>query len=46
MKLFTPETGKFRMYIPLSWKYKNPSLYREQTAPDSFGEYTKMIGHF
>jgi len=46
MKLFADETGKFQMFIPINWEYKNPSFYKNTTAPESFGEYTKMSGAF
>jgi len=46
MKLFADETGKFQMFIPINWEYKNPSFYKNTTAPESFGEYTKMAGAF
>jgi hypothetical protein len=46
MKLFTSESGKFQMFIPIEWEYKNPSFYKEKTAPESFGQYTKMVGAF
>ena len=46
MKLFTEETGKYQMYIPFEWEYKSPSFYKEIKAPDSFGEYDKIIGAF
>ena len=46
MKLFADETGKFQMFIPINWEYKNPSFYKNRNAPESFGEYTKMAGAF
>ena len=48
MKLYTDFTGKFQMYIPLNWEYKNPSLYRrtEEGTPQAFGFYDKSLGAF
>jgi hypothetical protein len=48
MKLYTDFTGKFQMYIPLNWEYKNPSLYRrtEDGTPQAFGFYDKSLGAF
>ena len=48
MKLYTDFTGKFQMYIPLNWEYKNPSLYRptEEGTPHAFGFYDKYLGVF
>lgn len=48
MKLYTDFSGKFQMYIPLNWEYKNPSLYRkvEEGTPQAFGFYEKSLGAF
>lgn len=46
MKLFTGSSGKFQMFIPIEWEYKNPSFYSNEQAPESFEKYTKMIGAF
>jgi len=48
MKLYTDFTGKFQMYIPLNWEFKNPSLYRrtEEGTPHAFGFYDKSLGAF
>jgi uncharacterized protein YutE (UPF0331/DUF86 family) len=47
LKIFTAETGKLQMLIPIEWEYKNPSLYKtDKKAPESFGKYEKMIGAF
>ena len=48
MKLYTDFTGKFQMYLPLNWEYKNPSLYRktEPGTPQAFGFYDKALGAF
>jgi len=48
MKLYTDITGKFQMYIPLNWEYKNPSLYKEIESgrPQAFGTYGKLLGAF
>ena len=47
LKIFTAETGKLQMLIPIEWEYKNPSLYKtDKRAPESFGRYEKMIGAF
>ena len=46
MKLFTEDSGKFQMYIPLEWEYKNPSFSESKNVPESFGTYTKMKGAF
>ncbi len=46
-KIFTTETGKLQMLIPIEWEYKNPSLYKtDKKAPESFGKYDKMLGAF
>jgi hypothetical protein len=46
VKLFTSEDGKLQMFIPVDWQYKNPSFYKGQSAPESFGKYDKMLGAF
>jgi len=47
LKLFTAETGKLQMIIPIEWEYKNPSFYKtDNKAPESFGKYEKMRGAF
>jgi hypothetical protein len=48
MKLYTDFSGKFQMYIPLNWEYKNPSFYRktEEGSPQAFGFYDKSLGAF
>jgi len=46
MKIFTEHSGKFQMYIPLEWEYKNPSFSENKNVPESFGTYTKMKGAF
>ncbi len=47
MKLYTDSTGKFQMYIPVKWQYKNPSFYKKQEkAPQAFGVYGEMLGAF
>ncbi len=47
LKIFTAETGKLQMLIPIEWEYKNPSLYKtDKKAPESFGQYEKMLGAF
>ena len=48
MKLYTDFTGKFQIYLPLNWEYKNPSLYRktEPGSPQAFGFYDKDLGAF
>jgi len=48
MKLYTDASGKFQMYIPLDWEYKNPSYYKtsSEDKPHAFGFYDKSIGAF
>lgn len=48
MKLYTDYTGKFHMYLPINWEYKNPSLYRpiQEGTPQAFGMYDKALGEF
>jgi hypothetical protein len=48
MKLYTDYTGKFQMYLPINWEYKNPSLYRrvQEGTPQAFGMYDKALGAF
>lgn len=48
MKLYTDYTGKFQMYIPIEWEYKNPSLYEKvvEGTPQAFGLYDSLLGAF
>lgn len=48
MKLYTDYTGKFQLYIPLDWEYKNPSLGRivEDGKPQAFGMHDDYLGAF
>lgn len=48
MKLYTDSTGKFQMYIPIDWEYKNPSLYHNNDGnqPQAFGLYGSLLGAF
>jgi ribosomal protein L17 len=48
MKLYTDFSGKFQMYIPLNWEYKNPSFHKQikEGTPQAFGFYDKSIGAF
>ena len=44
VKIFTAETGKFQMRIPIEWEYKNPSLYKSnKSVPEAFVMYDKQI---
>ena len=48
MKLYTDHNGKFQMFIPINWEYKNPSYYylQKDSSPQSFGQYDRMLGAF
>lgn len=48
MKLFSDESGKFQMFIPIDWEYKNPSFYKsgDITEPHAFGLYDNSYGAF
>lgn len=48
MKLYTDHSGKFQMYIPIDWQYKNPTYYNavNDNNPQSFALYDDMLGAF
>lgn len=48
MKLYTDHSGKFQMYIPIDWQYKNPTLYNtvNDNNPQAFALYDDMLGAF
>lgn len=48
MKLYTDHSGKFQMYIPIDWQYKNPTYYNtvNDSNPQSFALYDDMLGAF
>ena len=48
MKLYTDYSGKFQMYIPIEWQYKNPTLYNniDDGKPQSFALYDDILGAF
>lgn len=48
MKLYTDHSGKFQMYIPIDWQYKNPTYYNtvNDNNPQAFALYDDMLGAF
>jgi hypothetical protein len=46
MKLYTDITGKFQMFIPVEWEFKNPTFYKNQNTPNAFGQYDNTVGAF
>lgn len=48
MKLYTDYSGKFQMYIPIDWHYKNPTLYNnvDDGKPHAFALYDDILGAF
>jgi len=46
MKLFTSPDGKFQLFIPKHWQYKNVLFKRDSSEPHAFGEYEDTIGAF
>jgi uncharacterized protein YutE (UPF0331/DUF86 family) len=48
MKLYTDHSGKFQMYIPIEWQYKNPILYNSVDGgkPQAFALYDDILGAF
>ena len=45
-KLFTDPFGKFQMFTPVGYQYKNPGMARKDWEPHAFGAYDKSIGAF
>ena len=48
MKLYTDHSGKFQMYIPIDWQYKNPTYYNtvNDNNPQAFALYDDTLGAF
>lgn len=48
MKLYTDHSGKFQMYIPIDWQYKNPTYYNtvNDNNPQAFALYDNTLGIF
>ncbi|MDB5228283.1 MAG: hypothetical protein JWN78_2476 [Bacteroidota bacterium] len=47
-KIYTDDTGKFQMNIPLDWEYKDASLNRKiiEGRPRAFGMHDGYVGAF